>query len=119
MTKLGERSEQGVFVGRCNTQNASRILIPEKKIIVSKDIKVDEQELYREINKNPLLLTNELLVIDIEDNFMDIDQTKPRTNPSLTDNILNEVATLTVNPSPNKYTILPELSKLISSLSSS
>lgn len=30
-SKLGERSQEGIFIGRCTTQNASRIYIPSTK----------------------------------------------------------------------------------------
>lgn len=55
-TKLGARSQEGIFVGRCNTQKASRIFIPEAhKIVVSKDVKVDEEVLYRDTKNLPPL----------------------------------------------------------------
>ena len=48
-SKLEPRSQEGFFVGRCSTQNASRIYIPTKgKIIVSKDVKIGETVLYRD-----------------------------------------------------------------------
>jgi hypothetical protein len=61
-TKLGARSQEGVFVGRCNTQNAFRIYIPKtRKIVVSKDVKIDEQILYRDTNNSSPLTVNLLL----------------------------------------------------------
>jgi hypothetical protein len=58
-TKLGARSQEGVFVGRCNTQNAFRIYIPKtRKIVVSKDVKIDEQILYRDTNISSPLTVN-------------------------------------------------------------
>jgi hypothetical protein len=48
-SKLEPRSQEGFFVGRCSTQNASRIYIPTTgKIVVSKDVKIDETILYRD-----------------------------------------------------------------------
>jgi hypothetical protein len=45
-------SQEGVFVGRCITQNAFQIYIPcIKKILISKDIKVDETMVYHVMKK--------------------------------------------------------------------
>jgi hypothetical protein len=61
-TKLGARSQEGVFVGRCNTQNAFRIYIPKtRKVVVSKDVKIDEQILHRDTNNSSPLTVNLLL----------------------------------------------------------
>jgi hypothetical protein len=50
--KLDARSQEGIFVGRCNTQNVSRVFINDtRKIVVSKNIKVDEEVLYRDMKK--------------------------------------------------------------------
>ena len=58
-TKLGARSQESVVVGRCNTQNAFRIYIPKtRKIVVSKDVKIDEQILYRDTNNSSPLTVN-------------------------------------------------------------
>lgn len=52
--KLDARSQEGIFVGRCNTQKASRIFIPDtRKIVVSKDVKIDEEVLYRDMKDLP------------------------------------------------------------------
>jgi hypothetical protein len=65
-TKLGARSQEGVFVGRCNTQNAFRIYIPKtRKIVVSKDVKIDEQILYRDTNNSSPLTVNLLLFFSL------------------------------------------------------
>ena len=49
-SKLDARSQEGVFVGRSHTQNAARIYIPATgKIIISKDVKVDETILYKDV----------------------------------------------------------------------
>jgi hypothetical protein len=51
-SKLEARSQEGVFVGRCNTQNAFRVYIPStKKILISKDVKVDETMFYNDMKK--------------------------------------------------------------------
>jgi hypothetical protein len=52
--KLDARSQEGIFVGRCNTQNASRVFIPDtRKIVFRKDVKVDEEVLYRDMKNLP------------------------------------------------------------------
>jgi hypothetical protein len=49
---LDARSQEGVFVGRCITQNAFRVYIPSaKKILISKDVKVDETMVYNDMKK--------------------------------------------------------------------
>ena len=57
--KLDARSQEGIFVGRCNTQNASRIFVSDtRKIVVSKDVKIDEEVLYHDMkNLPPLTVT--------------------------------------------------------------
>jgi transposase InsO family protein len=51
-SKLEARSQEGVFVGRSITQNAFRIYIPStKRILISKDVKVDETMVYHDMKK--------------------------------------------------------------------
>ena len=59
-SKLEARSLEGVFVGRCISQNASRVYIPEtRKVLISKDVKIDETILYRDMTKDlPILTVN-------------------------------------------------------------
>ena len=103
--KLDARSQEGIFVGRCNTQNASRIFIPDtRKIVVSKDVKIDEEVLYRDMKDLPpltvnkskknfflpshhsflytLFLQHELRITDTEDEEMDVDNAEPITHPN-------------------------------------
>lgn len=74
-TKLEARSREGVFVGRCNNQNASRILIPATgKVVVSKDVKVDEQIFYRDMHKVLPPLTSETQIIETPDDATDMNE---------------------------------------------
>jgi hypothetical protein len=51
-SKLEARSQEGVFVGRSIAQNAFRVYIPSaKKILISKDIKMDETMVYNDMKK--------------------------------------------------------------------
>lgn len=57
-SKLEVRSLEGVFVGHSINKNASRVYIPEtRKVLNSKDVKIDETILYRDMTKNPSTLT--------------------------------------------------------------
>jgi hypothetical protein len=57
-SKLKARSLEGVFVGRCINQNASRIFIPEtRKLLISKYVKIVETILYRDMTKDLPILT--------------------------------------------------------------
>lgn len=116
--KLDARSQEGIFVGRSNTQNASRIFISDtRKIIVSKDVKIDEEILYRDM-KNLPPLTDELRITDTEDEEMDVDKAEPLTHPNdpqpdeastpFTDANINEDMPLHDNPIINEAETLPE-----------
>ena len=51
-SKLEARSQEGVFVGRCITQNAFRIyILSTERILISKDVKVDETMVYHDMKK--------------------------------------------------------------------
>lgn len=64
-SKLEVRSLEGVFVGHSINKNASRVYIPEtRKVLNSKDVKIDETILYRDMTKNSPTLTNEIDVIN-------------------------------------------------------
>ena len=68
-SKLEARSLEGIFVGRCISQNAFRIYIPStRKVLISKDVRVDETILYRDMTKDLSTLTNELDVVNKEKN---------------------------------------------------
>ncbi|KAI9549299.1 hypothetical protein GHT06_007414 [Daphnia sinensis] len=106
-TKLGARSQEGVFVGRCNTQNAFRIYIPKtRKVVVSKDVKIDEQILYRDTN-NSSPLTDELDIVDTDDHAMDVDKDQPSVDQTPEDNEhqTNETETPPAGANLNEITI--------------
>ncbi|EFX65098.1 hypothetical protein DAPPUDRAFT_117556 [Daphnia pulex] len=116
--KLDARSQEGIFVGRCNTQNVSRVFIPDtRKIVVSKDVKVDEEVLYRDM-KNLPSSTHELRITDTEDEEMNVDEAEPLTHPNgpqsdeastpFTDANLIEDVPIHDNPIVNEEETLPE-----------
>jgi hypothetical protein len=138
--KLEARSQEGIFVGRCNTQNASRVFIPNsRKIEVSKNVKVDEEVLYRDMKNLPSstvtpsirlfflrhylylypLPQHELRITDTADEEMNVDEAEPLAHPNgpqsdeastpFTDANLIEDVPIHDNPIVNEEETLPEI----------
>ncbi|KZS13017.1 Uncharacterized protein APZ42_021944 [Daphnia magna] len=119
-SKLEPHSQEGFLVGRCSTQNASRIYIPTTgKIVVSKDVKIDETVLHRDHITKDLLPSKEQLQLaesneeasmDTRETHVPITQKTPKEDeacpvaaiedeiPLVTDETLREGSNLPTDP---------------------
>jgi len=79
--KLGKRSQEGVFIGRCKTQKAFRVYVPEtKKIIISRHVIIDEKVLYSDMNESSdPTPVSDLVLIETNNNDVDMDEDNTQT----------------------------------------